>query len=147
MNGALNLYFWYGTAGAVLFLAWLYLISPRVRGEGPTRNAVIVIGIFFLIFLLLPDIWALTRLSEVSWYVAWAIGLLFIHIIEGGIWHRICWGDKCPQCGAWLEISDEPVPDNPHIAHRTGTCPKCGWTDSWTTTTKKKAAPTPPNQD
>ncbi|RKZ31212.1 hypothetical protein DRQ36_02850 [bacterium] len=137
MSEALKIYFWYSTAGALVFFGWLIFVSPRVRGEGPTRNRAVIIGVVFLIFLLLPDIWALTRLSGISWYVAWAIGLLFFHIIEGGIWHRICWGDKCPECGAWLKVTDEPVPDNPNVARRTGTCPKCGWTDSWAITVRK----------
>ncbi len=134
-------FFYFGTAGTILFLMWLIFISPRVKGEGPIRNRAIIIGIVFLGLLILPDIWALTRLTGVNWHIAWAIGLLFIHIFEGGIWHRICWGDKCPKCGAWLDVVEEPVPDNPSMGRKTATCKKCGWSDSWASYTKGKGKP------
>lgn len=134
---ALKLYFYISTGLGLVFLLWLIYISPRVRGEGHTRNSAIISGVIFLVLLITPDIWALTRLRGINWYVAWAIGLLFFHIIEGGIWHRICWGEKCPECGSWLRVTDEPLPDNPTMSRKTVTCPKCGYTDSWSVLTSK----------
>ncbi len=134
---ALKLYFYISTGLGLVFLGWLIYISPRVRREGPTRTRAIITGVVFLIILIIPDIWALTRLKGISWFVAWAIGLLFFHIIEGGLWHRICWGEKCPECGAWLNVSDEKLPDNPTMSRKSVTCSNCGYTDSWTTLTTK----------
>lgn len=130
-DAILQFYFYFGTIVGLGFLVWLIYMSPRVREEGKIRDSAIITGIIFLVFLIIPDIWALTRLKGVSWHVAWAVGLLFAHIIEAGIWHRICWGDKCPKCGVWVRVEDEPVPDSPNMVRRTKTCPKCGWTDSW----------------
>jgi len=132
-----EIYYWYATAGTAIFMIWLWYISPRVKGPGKTRNCAITVGIIFLVALIAPDIWSLTRLEGISWFVAWSIGLLLTNIFQAGIWQRICWGDKCPKCGAWIDVYDEPVPGNPNMARRTGKCPRCGWTDSWTTTVKK----------
>jgi hypothetical protein len=137
MNSGLDIYFWFASIGTVVFLVWLIYISPRVHGKGSVRNRAVAVGIGFLCVLIAPDIWALTRLDGISWFVAWVMGMLFFHIIELGIWHRICWGDKCPECGAWVETFDEPVPDNLSALRRTHTCPKCGWTDSWAIVVKK----------
>lgn len=127
----LKLYFYISTGLGFVFLAWLIYISPKIRGESSERTRAIIVGIVFLILLIVPDIWALTRLKGISWFVAWAIGLLFFHIIEGGLWHRICWGEKCPECGAWLDIIEEKIPDNPNISRKSVSCPRCGYSDLW----------------
>ncbi|MCK5833337.1 hypothetical protein KAH81_06665 [bacterium] len=131
MGGVPSFYYWYGTIGTVVFFVWLFWVSPRVKDRGRERRRALVVGISFLVLLISPDIWALTRLEGISWFVAWTIGLLFIHIIEGGIWHKIAWGEKCPECGEWVDVFDEDIPDNPNTVRRTRKCPKCGWTDSW----------------
>jgi len=140
-------YFLYGSLGGLIFLVWLFHTSSKVRGEGQTRNRAIVIGAVSLFILIVPDIWALTQLKGVSLKVAGTVGLLFIHIIEGGIWHRICWGEKCPKCGAWVNVEDEPVPDSETVVRRTATCAKCGWTDSWSMTLKKALKINPPKKN
>ncbi|HHS50502.1 MAG TPA: hypothetical protein ENN07_05240 [candidate division Zixibacteria bacterium] len=132
MGGVPSFYFWYGTIATLVFLAWLYWVSPRVKGKGKERDTALIVGTAFLVLLIVPDIWALTKLDGISWFVAWTIGLLFIHIIEGGIWHRIVWGEKCPECGAWVSVFEEPVPgSSTDTSRRARKCPKCGWTDSW----------------
>ena len=138
ISETLRLFFYGSTALGLVFLFWLIYISPKIRGEGAVRNRAIGTGIAFLVILILPDIWALTRLRGISWFVAWAIGLLFFHIIEGGIWHRICWGDKCPECGAWLDVKEEKIQDNPSMARKSVTCAKCGYSDSWSIWSKSK---------
>lgn len=131
MSGLLKTYFWYSTVGTLIFLTWLVYASSRVTGEGRIRRRAVAIGIAFLALLIIPDVWALFQLEGVNWYVAWVIALLLTHIIEGGIWQRIAWGQKCPECGAWLRFYDEAVPGSPNMGRKAAECPRCGWTDSW----------------
>ncbi len=131
MGGVPEGYFWLSTAGTAVFLAWLYWVSPKVKGKGRERNRALVVGAIFLAVLIIPDIWALTKLESISWFVAWTISLLFVHIIQAGIWHRIAWGERCPECNTWMDSFEEAVPDNPSAARRAHRCPHCGWTDSW----------------